>query len=78
MRVLETERLVLRRLTVEDSEFILEILNDPLWLRFIGDKGVRTLDDAREYILKNPVAMCERLGFGLYTPFFLFCIQRRK
>lgn len=66
MRVLETERLVLRRLSVEDSEFILEILNDPLWLRFIGDKGVRTLDDAREYILKNLVAMYERLGFGLY------------
>ncbi|AUB44101.1 Protein N-acetyltransferase, RimJ/RimL family (plasmid) [Nostoc flagelliforme CCNUN1] len=66
MRVLETERLVLRRLSVEDSEFILEILNDPLWLRFIGDKGVRTLDDAREYILKNPVAMYERFGFGLY------------
>ncbi|MEH2202526.1 MAG: GNAT family N-acetyltransferase [Nostoc sp.] len=66
MKVLETERLVLRRLTVEDSEFILEILNDPLWLRFIGDKGVRTLDDAREYILKNLVTMYERLGFGLY------------
>lgn len=66
MRVLETERLVLRRLTVEDSEFIVEILNDPLWLRFIGDKSVRTLDDAREYILKNLVAMYERLGFGLY------------
>jgi RimJ/RimL family protein N-acetyltransferase len=66
MRVLETERLVLRRLTVEDSKFILEILNDTLWLRFIGDKGVRTLDDAREYILKNPIAMYERLRFGLY------------
>ncbi|MBD2072230.1 GNAT family N-acetyltransferase [Leptolyngbya sp. FACHB-671] len=66
MRVVETERLILRRLTVEDSEFILALLNDPLWLRFIGDKGVRTLDDARDYILKNLVAMYERLGFGLY------------
>jgi [ribosomal protein S5]-alanine N-acetyltransferase len=66
MVILETERLVLRRLTVEDSEFILEMLNDPLWLRFIGDKNVRTLDDAREYILKNLVAMYEQLGFGLY------------
>ncbi|HEV7375660.1 MAG TPA: GNAT family N-acetyltransferase [Pyrinomonadaceae bacterium] len=66
MKVLETERLILRRVTVEDSEFILELLNDPSWLRFIGDKGVRTLEDARGYILKSLVAMYERLGFGLY------------
>lgn len=66
MKVLETERLTLRRLSVEDSQFILELLNDPSWLRFIGDKGVRTLDSARDYILKGPVDMYERLGFGLY------------
>ena|SRR5215210_8053532 len=66
MKVLETDRLILRRLTVDDSEFILGLLNEPSWLRFIGDKGVRTLDDARDYILKNLVAMYERLGFGLY------------
>ncbi|HVG32253.1 MAG TPA: GNAT family N-acetyltransferase [Pyrinomonadaceae bacterium] len=66
MKVLETERLILRRATVDDSEFILELLNDPSWLRFIGDRGVRTLDDARDYILKSLVAMYERLGFGLY------------
>ncbi len=66
MKVLETDRLVLRRVTVDDSEFILELLNDPAWLRFIGDRGVRTLDGAREYILKSLVAMYERLGFGLY------------
>ncbi|HEY6189520.1 MAG TPA: GNAT family N-acetyltransferase [Pyrinomonadaceae bacterium] len=66
MKVLETERLILRRLTVEDGEFILELVNDPAWLRFIGDKGVRTLDDARDYILKSIVTMYERLGFGLY------------
>ena len=66
MKVLETERLVLRRVTVEDDEFILELLNDPSWLRFIGDRGVRTLDAAREYISKTLVAMYERLGFGLY------------
>jgi RimJ/RimL family protein N-acetyltransferase len=66
VKVLETDRLILRRLAVEDSEFILELLNDPSWLRFIGDKGVRTLVDARDYILRGPVAMYERLGFGLY------------
>jgi RimJ/RimL family protein N-acetyltransferase len=64
--VLQTERLVLRRVTVDDAEFILVLLNEPSWLRFIGDKGVRTVDDARAYILKGPVAMYDRTGFGLY------------
>ena len=66
MKILETERLSLRRLTVEDGEFMLELLNDPSWLRFIGDKGVRTLDAARDYISQSLVAMYKRLGFGLY------------
>ena len=66
MKVLETDRLILRWLSINDAEFILELLNDPSWLRFIGDKGVRTLEDARDYILNGPVAMYTRLGFGLY------------
>ncbi|MCC6744773.1 MAG: GNAT family N-acetyltransferase [Acidobacteria bacterium] len=67
MIVCTTDRLVLRLLSVEDAEFILELLNEPSWLRFIGDKGVRTLDDARSYIATGPVAMYERHGFGLYV-----------
>ncbi|HLM56220.1 MAG TPA: GNAT family N-acetyltransferase [Pyrinomonadaceae bacterium] len=66
MKVLETERLVLRRLTTEDDAFILELINDPAWLRFIGDRGIRTLEAAREYISNNLLAMYERHGFGLY------------
>ncbi|HLE68485.1 MAG TPA: GNAT family N-acetyltransferase [Vicinamibacteria bacterium] len=66
MTVVETERLTLRRLELGDAEFILGLLNDPSFLRFIGDKGVRTLDDAREYISNGPVASYERFGFGLY------------
>jgi len=64
--VLETKRLILRRLTVDDDAFILELLNDPAWLEFIGDKGVRTLADARDYIRNGPMAMYEREGFGLF------------
>ena len=64
--VLETDRLRLRRLSAEDAAFILELLNDPAWLQFIGDRGVRTLDDARDYIRKGPLEMYARLGFGLY------------
>jgi RimJ/RimL family protein N-acetyltransferase len=65
-KVLETERLILRHLSTEDAEFILRLLNDPSWLRFIGDKGVRTIEDACSYILQGPVEMYSRLGFGLY------------
>lgn len=66
MPILETERLSLRLLTTDDAPFILELLNDPAFLRFIGDKGVRTLEDARQYILQGPMESYEKLGFGLY------------
>jgi RimJ/RimL family protein N-acetyltransferase len=66
VQVLETERLVLRRLTPEDAPFILELLNDPLFLQFVGDKGVRTHEDAVEYIRHGPVASYAQHGFGLY------------
>jgi len=65
MTVLETERLSLRELTVDDAEFIMTLLNEPSFLRYIGDKKVRNLDDARQYILNGPVASHERHGFGL-------------
>ena len=66
MKVLETDRLTLRRLSVKDAGFILDLLNQPSFLRYIGDKGVRTLDDARNYVLHGPMASYERFGFGLY------------
>ncbi|MHC0038249.1 GNAT family N-acetyltransferase [Pseudoneobacillus sp. C159] len=66
MKVLETEKLILRWLTVEDAPFILQLLNEPSWIRFIGDKGIRTLEDARNYIVDGPIDMYARLGFGLY------------
>ncbi len=65
MSEIETERLRLRRLSIADAAFIFQLLNDPTFLRFIGDKGVRTLDDARRYI-GTQIASYERFGFGLY------------
>lgn len=53
-------------MSVEDAEFILALLNDPSFLRFIGDKKVRTLEDARNYILTGPMQSYERFGFGLF------------
>ena len=66
MRILETERLVLRRMTAADAEFILKLVNEPSFIRFIGDKGVRNHADAVQYIQTGPVASYERFGFGLY------------
>lgn len=65
MKILETERLTLRLQTTEDADFILELVNDPSWLQFIGDRGVRTVEDAREYIL-NSINMYEKSGFCFY------------
>lgn len=66
MSVLETERLALREFRLDDADFILQLVNEPPFLRFIGDKGVRTLADARDYLLKGPIESYRRFGFGLY------------
>jgi RimJ/RimL family protein N-acetyltransferase len=67
VNVIRTARLVLRQLELGDSRFILELLNEAGFLRFIGDKGVRTVADAREYIQKGPMDSYLRHGFGLYA-----------
>ena len=66
MTVLETSRLRLRELEEGDAEFVLELVNEPAWLRFIGDKGVRTLGDARKYVREGPRTSYRKLGFGLW------------
>jgi RimJ/RimL family protein N-acetyltransferase len=66
VKILETERLVLRRLTAGDAAFILELLNEPAFLENIGDRGARTLADARRYIARGPAASYRKFGFGLY------------
>lgn len=66
MKILETRRLVLRRISAEDAPFVLELLNDPSFLQYIGDRGVRTLDDAGEYIRNGPLDSYRRFGYGLY------------
>jgi RimJ/RimL family protein N-acetyltransferase len=64
--VLETERLILRRISIADAEFVLRLLNEPSFIRYIGDRGVRKLEDAREYIVNRLIASYERNGYGLY------------
>ncbi len=65
--LLETPRLRLRRLSLDDAPFIVALLNSPGWLAFIGDRGVRTEEDARRYLNAGPLASyAQHDGLGLY------------
>jgi [ribosomal protein S5]-alanine N-acetyltransferase len=63
--ILETPRLSVRRLTLADAPFILELVNDASFIRHIGDKNVRSLKDAEGYLRDGPLAMYSQFGFGL-------------
>lgn len=65
--MLETSRLVLREVSARDAPFMLRLLNDPAFVRFIGDRGVRNRGDAQRYIAEGPLASYRRLGFGPYA-----------
>ncbi len=67
MTVLATARLRLRRLVLDDAPFVLELVNQPSWLAYIGDKQVHSLDDARGYLAAGPLASYAQHGFGLYA-----------
>ena len=54
----------MRRFTLQDSPFILELLNDPMWISGIGDRNIKSISDAELYIVNGPVKMFEQHGFG--------------
>ena len=62
----ETTRLRLRRQTLDDAAFLIAVLNDPDFIRHIGDRGVRSLDDARAYLEAGALASYAEHGFGLW------------
>jgi RimJ/RimL family protein N-acetyltransferase len=64
--IVETERLIIRSFTEDDADFVLDLLNQPSFLEHIGDKGVRTIEDARAYLRSGPLESYTRNGFGLY------------
>lgn len=66
LQVATTQRLILRRLTLDDAAFILELVNEPGWLRFIGDRNARDLEGARAYLERGPMSLYPKLGFGFY------------
>jgi len=63
--ICESERLVLRRARPEDAAFVLQLLNQPSWIRNIGDRGVRTLGDAERYIDTRMLEPFRTLGYGM-------------
>ena len=65
MNQLDTERLELHPFTADDADFVLRLLNEPSFLRYIGDRGVHDLESARRYIADGPVAGYARDGHGL-------------
>jgi len=65
LKILETERLLLRHLSSDDAAFMLELLNDPSYIQNIGDRRIRTVEGAKVYITKGPIASYATNGFGL-------------
>lgn len=66
-KTFETERLILESTTTEDAEFVLRLFNTPKWLKYIGDRGVNTIEEATLYITMRMKPQMERLGFSNYT-----------
>ncbi|GAB3779958.1 GNAT family N-acetyltransferase [Spirosoma horti] len=64
--MIETERLVLDKFSIDDASFVFELLNMPSWIQFIGDRGVRTLTDAQSYISDGALNSYKQHGFGPY------------
>ena len=66
MNIIETKRLILRKFIIDDAGFVLELLNSPSWLKYIGDRNVKNLEDAKNYISDKLISSYIKNGFGLY------------
>ena len=64
--ILETERLRLRQFTLADAAFIVALVNTPGWIKYIGDRNIKTNADAETYLTNGPMASYRTLGFGLW------------
>lgn len=67
MEILSTERLVISKITLNEASFIRELMNDKDWIQNIGDRGVRTLEDAEAYIKDKFFTSYEKYGYGFYV-----------
>lgn len=67
LSILETERLILQLVNIEDAEFILELYNSPNFIKFIGDRNLRTVKDAENYIKEKFLPHVDKYGFGSFV-----------
>lgn len=66
-QILQTERLILRQLTLTDTPFIIELLNSEGWIKYIGERNIKNADQARQYLMDGPIKSYRENGFGLYA-----------
>jgi RimJ/RimL family protein N-acetyltransferase len=66
-KIFETERLILKPTTEEDAEFIFELFNTPKWIKYVGDRNIRTVEDAGGYIRTKMLSQRKRLGYSNYS-----------
>lgn len=64
--ILETKRLTLRKISEADAEFILDLLNQSSFIKYIGDRNVRTREQAARYIKSKMTISYDQFGFGMY------------
>ena len=66
MKILETSRLSLHEFKVADAAFLLNIMNQPAYHQYIGDRGLRSISDAEKYIREIFESAYEKRGFGFW------------
>jgi len=66
MVIAETDRLLLSKITIDDAPFILELVNTPDWIKYIGDRNIKTVEQAETHIKNNQLKCYETHGFGYY------------
>ena len=64
---MSTDRLLINRITLDDADFILKLMNDKDWIKNIGDRGIRTIEEAKEYIRTRFLKTYNEAGFGFYS-----------
>lgn len=64
--ILETERLRLRELTLDDAAFIVELVNSAGWIKYIGDRNIKSPEQAKAYLENGPLKSYQENGFGLW------------
>jgi RimJ/RimL family protein N-acetyltransferase len=67
VKILETERTILREIVESDAEFILDLLNQPSFIKYIGDRNVRNLEQSREFIASRFQESYKTHGYGLWA-----------